>query len=224
MSQEELSQFREKIDNDDGLKSKRKILITIAVILIGMNCSGAVLQEANTFIFKIKLTNHPGLIYFISISLAYMTLRYYGYAQAYHAQLFNFWSQRMLSDYRVFSYTPTEDDITGLLGKRIDIWTGDEPGLQSPRYKVIGLFKRNLVYDSHGQDDTHGVYSYIANIELNKLNDDWKFKDFLHLLIFEARYQIESLFKYREYLDLLFPYLISLLALLTLFFRNDLLV
>lgn len=220
MNKMDINRFREAIDSDEGLKSKRKILISLCVILIGLNFSGATLHEANTFIFKIKFTNHENILYLFAISILFLTLRYYGYAKSYHDQLFLFWSKRMLSDYRVFCYTPKEEDISGLLSKRIDIWPGDEPGIQSPNYKINGIFQRNLTYETKGYDEVHGEYSYQSDIELNAYKDKWNRKDYFELLSYEARYQLEALFKYRETLDLLFPYIISFIALFSFFVRS----
>lgn len=214
-----LSEFRERIDNDAGLKSKRKILVGLSIVMIGFNIAGATLHEANTIIFKLEIKHHENLLYLFSISILYMTLRYYGYAKIYHDQLFHLWTKRMLGDYRVFSYTPKLEEIDGLLGKIIDVWPGDNPGIQTPNYKVAGVFKRNLTYECAGQDEIHGEYAYYENIELNRYSNNWKFRDFLNLLSFEFKYQLEALLKYRESLDLLFPYILSAIALLSLAFR-----
>ena len=147
--------------------------------------------------------------------------RYYAYAQAYHEKLFYFWSQRMLSDYKVFSYTSTNEEITGLLGKAINVWAGDEPGIRQPKYKVTGLFTRNLVYESHQTDPEYGDYPYEENIDLNRYSDKWSKEDFLLLLRYEARYRIQAFIKHREYLDLLSPYIIGALALLSVVFKSN---
>ncbi|MBB1336596.1 hypothetical protein [Pseudoalteromonas sp. SR44-2] len=216
----DINEFRKTIDSDEGLKSKRKILISLCVILIGLNFSGATLHEANTFIFKLKFTNHENILYLFAISILYLTLRYYGYAKSYHDQLYLFWTKRMLSDYRVFCYTPKEEEINGLLGKRIDIWPGDEPGIQSPNYKIKGIFQRNLTYEATEHDEHDGGYYYQNDIELNTYKDEWGRKDYFKLLSYEAKYQLEALFKYRETLDLLFPYIISFIALSSFFVRS----
>jgi len=215
-----LESFRGQIDTDTGLLSKRKILVAMSVVLIVLNCSGATLQEVNTFIFKIKFTNHNGLVYFLSLSVAFLTLRYYGYAQVYHEKLFHFWSQRMLNDYKVFYSNPMEDYIGGLLAKRIDVSPISAPGIQSPNYKVVGLFKRNLVYTVFGPDEYGNDSEYDKNIPLNKYTDKWKLTDYFKLLIFEAHYQLEAFLKHREYLDILYPYILSTLALLTVVFKD----
>lgn len=220
MHNSDILKFREKIDNDEGLKSKRNILVSLSVILISFNFTGATLHEANTFIFKLKFTNQENFTHLFTVAILFMTIRYYAYAKSYHDQLFDFWSKRMLSDYRVFHYTPKEEDISGLLSGRIDVWPGDEVGIQNPNYKIAGIFKRNLTYKTTGYDEIHGEYYSSENIELNKYDEKWTRLDYLKLLAFEARYQIEALVKHRETLDLLFPYIISAIALLSLIIRR----
>ena len=221
MDDSELKEFREAIDKDEGLKYKRRMLVTVSLVFLALNLSGASLHEANTFIFKIKFTNHTGMTYFFFISITFLILRYYAYAQAYHDKLFYFWSQRMLSDYKVFSYAPANEDITGLLGKAVNVWAGDEPGIRYPKYKVTGILKRNLVYESHQSDPENGDYLYEENIELNRYTEKWTKNDFLLLLGFEVRYRIQAIVKHREYLDLLAPYIIGALSLLSIALKSN---
>lgn len=214
-----LQEFRNEIDNDDALKKKRKILISVCVVFIALNITGATLEEANTFIFKLKFTKAASLSYLFVCTILYLTLRYFGYAREYHEKLFNFWSSRLLSDYRVLNFNPHEHDFTGLLSPAIRVYAGDEPGIQSPSYKVTGLFKRNLTYDSENVDEYGVDYFYTANIELNRFDKKWTRRKFLSLLKFEAVYQFNAFVKSRENLDLYFPYFVSLLALLSLYFK-----
>ncbi len=93
---------------------------------------------------------------------------------------------------------------------------GDEPGIHNPRYKKVGVLKRNLVYTSEGQDDEHGTYSYEENIELNQYSETWTRKDLRKLLRFEMKYRIEAVLKHREYLDLMFPYILGVAAIISL--------
>jgi hypothetical protein len=216
-----LTEFRGLIDKDEGLKSKRNILVIVSIVLIALSSSGAVLEEANTFIFKIKFTNHVGLDYFFALSIFFLSLRYYTYAQTYQEKLFCLWSDRMLSDYKVFSYNPSSGELGGLLSKGISEWPGDEPGIQRPSYKVSGLFSRNLTYPSTGYDHEEGEYFYDKNLELNRFNKDWTRRKYFRLLSYEIKYQVQALIKYREYLDLLAPYLISALALVSLLLKDN---
>ena len=42
MNKMDINKFREAIDSDEGLKSKRKILISLCVISIGLNFSARI--------------------------------------------------------------------------------------------------------------------------------------------------------------------------------------
>lgn len=219
METHDLVEFRDKIDSDVGFNKKRNILVTLCILFLAINASGASIEEANTFIFKIRFTNHIGLNYLLFAAIVFLTLRYYGYAKYYHEKLFHFWSQRMLSDYRLFFYDNMEYDISGHLGKIIDLWGGDEPGISEVQYRVTGLFKRCIIYPSQGIDEMRGPYHYNEHIKLYKFNDKWKFSDYLLLLWFELKYQTSALFLYRESLDLLFPYMLSAISLFSFYFK-----
>lgn len=214
-----IDEYREKLDSDEGLAAKRRALVIASLLLLALNVSGAAIKEANTFIFKVEFSNHSGLTYLLGVAVVFLMLRYYSYAQSYHSQLFKFWSTRLLSDYRVFSYDISEDKVEGLLGKAVNIWGGDEPGIRDARYKKIGIFKRNIVYTSRDEDERHGEYSYDKNIELNRYSEKWTKKDFWKLLKFEFIYRVKGVFKHREYLDLMFPYFLGLFALLSLIYK-----
>lgn len=212
----DIDQYRAEIDNDEGLAAKRRALVIVSLLLLALSVSGASIKEANTFIFRIEFSNHVGLTYLLGAAVIFLFLRYYAYAQSYHSQLFDFWSARLLNDYRVFSYNTARDEVHGLLGKRINLWGGDEPGIQEPRYKKVGMLKRNIVYTSEGQDDEHGAYSFDENVELNQYSETWTKKDLRKLLRFELKYRMEAVLKHRECLDLMFPYLLGIAAIISL--------
>lgn len=214
-----IDEYREKLDSDEGLAAKRRALVIASLLLLALSVSGAAIKEANTFIFKLEFSNHSGLIYLLGVAVIFLMLRYYAYARSYHSQLFELWSTRLLSDYRVFSYDASEDEINGLLGKILTVRGEDEPGIRDARYKKLGIFKRNIVYTSHGQDERHGEYSYDENIELNRYSVKWTKKDFRKLMRFEFKYRAEGVFKHREYLDLMFPYFLGASALLSLIYK-----
>lgn len=96
-----------------------------------------------------------------------------------------------------------------MLGKRVDVYGGDEPGIEYLQYKKTGFLKRRLAYPSEGQDERHGVYRYTALIDLNSYSNDWRKADFRKLLLAELMYRIEAWIKYRETLDLVSPYLLG---------------
>ena len=120
--------------------------------------------------------------------------------------------------------TPEKNEIKGLLSKSINAWPGDEPGIGYCDYKVVGIFKRNLVYFTSsfeaGEEGNVEIH-YEENIELNRYTDKWLRRDFFKILGFELKYQIEGFIKHREYLDLIAPYFISGASLLTFVFKDS---
>ncbi len=191
-------------------------------IFLAINLTGASIEEANTFLFKIKFSNHAGLSALFVASILFLSIRYYAYAQDYHSKLHEFWSERLLTDYKIFSFDHLDGTIGGLLGKVIDVYGGDEPGIEHAKYCVSGIFQRSISYQSTGMDE-RGQYYYTAHIDLTKFEKDWKWRNYLKILIAEGKYQIEALLKYREGLDLLAPYLLSLAAILSYFFKASIL-
>jgi heme/copper-type cytochrome/quinol oxidase subunit 3 len=88
----------ELIDADEGLKSKRKILTITSLILLALTFSGAKVEEANTFILKLKFDNQNGIAILLVLTIVFLIIRYYNYAKPYHEKLFRAWSDRMLDD------------------------------------------------------------------------------------------------------------------------------
>ncbi len=210
-----VDEFRRAMDEDAGFKSKRRALMFVSLLLLALVVSGAEIKEANTFIFKIEFTNHVGLRYLLVLAVLSCMLRYYAYSEKYHTQLFKFWSGRLLNDSSVFRYDREAELVGGLLGKRIDVYGGDEPGIESPTYKRTGFLERSIGYRSY-----HGEHSYTEYIELNVYGEDWNKADFLKLLRAEMKYRIEAWIKYRETLDLVSPYLLGLSSLVVFVFQS----
>jgi len=208
-----VDEFRSAMDNDAGFKSKRRALVFISLLLLALVVSGAVIKEANTFIFKIEFTNHVGLRYLLVLAVLSCLFRYYAYSEKYHAQLFNFWSGKLLDDSRIFYYDRESESVGGLLGKKLDVYGGDEPGIECPIYKKTGFLKRSVGYPSTGMHDHYGEYSYTEHIKLNEYGGNWSKAEFRKLLRAEMGYRVEAWIKYRETLDLVSPYLLGISSL-----------
>lgn len=213
-----VDEFRSAMDDDAGFKSKRRALMFASLLLLALVVSGAEIKEANTFIFKIEFTNHVGLRYLLVLAVLSCMFRYYAYSEKYHAQLFNFWSGRLLNDREVFYYDREAESAGGLLGKKIDVCGGDEPGIECPIYKKTGFLKRSIGYPSTGTHDYYGEYSYTEYIELNVYSKGWSKAEFRKLLRAEMRCRVEAWIKYRETLDLVSPYLLGFSSLAAFMF------
>ncbi|MDA5563300.1 hypothetical protein PJK54_06440 [Cobetia sp. MMG027] len=204
--------FRSKMDDDKGFLYHRRLLLIFSTILLALSIGGASILEANTFIFKIKFTNPDGLNYIIVGTVVYFILRYYAYAEEYRKHLVKLTFSRMMNDYRVFSYDSRNESIRGLLGKKIELWVGDEPGVLDAIYIVSGVFRRSILYESNAVDEEEGEYLVNVCICLNEYSGDWRRKDFIKLLSYELKYTLASIFKHREYLDVMFPFLLSIIS------------
>ena len=217
---EELKEFRKAIDEDSGLSAKRKQLTVASLILISLNLSSAKIEEANTFLFKLSFQNHNGILLLLGLSIGFLLLRYYGYAQEYHNKLFSFWSNRMLNDWRVLSHDQYRNVPAGLLGRKIDVYLGDTPEVMEGKYEASFPFIRKISYVTEEScGDTGEPEELINYIHLNQLNDQWKLRHFLMLLAFEFQYQAGALIRFRESLDLLAPYAVGLFALISICLR-----
>ncbi|HHE0557826.1 TPA: hypothetical protein ACN361_004567 [Vibrio parahaemolyticus] len=208
-----LEEYRSQIESDDGLKSKRRNLIMLSAILIALNFSGAVIKEANTFLFKIEFTDQHGINELFFFSLCYLLLRYYTYAQEYHQKLTQLWCNDMFSDRKVFFFHPESEAIEGLTSHCLQMWSGDEPGLRDTRYHISGVFKRSLIYSKEYTDDKGEREYYDHAVSCNKFNEEWTVLRYLALLGYEAKYQLRGYVKTREQLDLLGPYALGIFAL-----------
>lgn len=193
------------------------------IIFLALNLTGATLEEANTFLFKIKFTNYIGLSYLFLSTIFFLTIRYYSYAQDHHSKLYAYWSNRLIDNYKILYYGHEDYEPKGLLGKAINVYLPDEPGIGNPKYCVSGIFKRSISYTSEGYDETGAECQFIKHIALHKFGGEWKFNHYLWLLWYEFTHQFEATFKYRENLDLLAPYFLSITAIFSFIFKVEIL-
>lgn len=218
--EDELKKFRVAIDEDSGLSAKRNLLVTASLILLALNMSGAKVVEANTFILKISFENHHGILWLLNVSTVFLMIRYYGYAQNYHAKLYELWSTRMMNDRELLRVGSDNNYIEGLLEKKLPGFLADEPEQLSSKYEAFFPFKRNLRYQSNGPHLEDGEQVVFENIiELNKYDKRWRRSDMMVLFFYEIKYQTEALIRYREGLDLLAPYIIGGSAIFSTLYR-----
>ena len=64
----------ELIDQDEGLKSKRKLLTVTSLILLVLTFSGAKVEEANTFILKLKFDNQSGIAILLILAIFFLLI------------------------------------------------------------------------------------------------------------------------------------------------------
>lgn len=209
----------QRIDADEGLKAKRKLLSVVSLILLAIVFSGAKVVEANTFIMKISFTNQNGITHLLLLSIVFLMIRYYNYAQPYHKALYKSWTERMLRDRYFYQYCEHSDDASGLTinFKPNDLKTDQyqhECGPWRTEYRCSWLLFRNIDYF---WSDSHGYESY-STINLFKVTGVQRY---LRVLIYELKYQTISFLTHRENLDILAPYLLGMVSIISFVFNEE---
>lgn len=209
------------IDADVGLQSKRKLLIVVSSILLALSFSGATIDEANTFIFKITFSNQNGLGILLVLSIIFLMIRYYNYAKPYHNQLYTLWSERLLDEPFFFSQNPHEpEDAYGLVAESsadeiLHRYREDE-FYWSYSYQCKSPFRRYLVHSWGSKLD------YDGNVESINILMKFGINKYLTALYLEAIEQSKSFFTHRENLDILAPYMLGGLAIASYYFNAEL--
>jgi hypothetical protein len=204
----------EQIDADEGLKSKRKLLTITSLILLALSFSGAKVEEANTFIFKLSFNNNKGISLLLMLAVIFLLIRYYNYAYKYHHQLYKLWSDRLLKHPFFFHSHPNEPEYYGLVNdlepKALNIEALQYHGGDwSVGYKCRPVFVRKIIYWWSDQYDNHELEVWVG----------WK--NYFKVLRLEARYQFEGFIKHRENLDIVAPYFLGVFAIASYTFNDQ---
>ncbi|MBA6343020.1 hypothetical protein H4J59_18690 [Colwellia sp. MB02u-10] len=224
----------QRIDTDEGLKAKRKLLTVVSLILLAISFSGAKVVEANTFIMKISFTNQNGIAYLLLLSIAFLMIRYYNYARPYHDELYKAWTKRMLYDDYFYSYHDYADDVEGLIKDLYpenlieDIHQHHCNDLEK-KYRCSWLLGRHVDFT---WSEEHGHEQW-ATVNLMRIkNDEAKNKDktivknginlkaYFKILSCELKYQASSFFTHRENLDILAPYFLGCFSILSFIYNK----
>ncbi|MCU7997289.1 hypothetical protein [Shewanella sp. SM95] len=211
------------IDNDEGLKSKRKLLTVTSLILLGLSFSGATIDEANTFIFKIKFANQNGLGILLVLSIVFLMVRYYNYAKLYHDKLYKLWSDRLVNRSFFYSRSPYDDQDGGIVAdsRCSELNAGLSLDGSVRRWEhnyVCGLPFTRFIVHYWGYNDCND------EDRMDSVNIFTKFglQVYLRCLWLEAKEQIRSFFTHRENLDILAPYVLGCLAIGSYYFNTEL--
>ncbi|WP_162626375.1 hypothetical protein [Aeromonas salmonicida] len=133
--------LRDELDEDENYNRVRNKLTIVSCVFLTINVAGIKIEEINTFIFKLSISNINNFSILMAIAVIFLCARYYAYSEVYRKKISNIWIKKLLSDSRVFKFHDTEyqNDVynSGLLSGAIDDWPGDEPGSAHPSY-IIG--------------------------------------------------------------------------------------
>lgn len=210
----------QRIDADEGLKAKRKLLTVVSLILLAIAFSGAKVVEANTFIMKISFTNQNGIAYLLLLSIAFLMVRYYNYARQYHDELYKAWTERILKEPFLFSYCHESDRATGILvdkaPEKLDFESvrHNNHGYWDFEYKCYGLFGREIhhLWSNDGQSDNRTSVNIFKELS---------FFTYFRILLPEFKHQASSFFIHRENLDIFAPYLLGVFSIFSFIFNKE---
>jgi hypothetical protein len=210
----------QRIDADEGLKAKRKLLTVVSLILLAIAFSGAKVVDANTFIMKISFTNQNGIAYLLLLSIAFLMIRYYNYARPYHDELYKAWTQRMCEKTLYVNHAVDDHYIPGLMThlspKELcyESCKRDSYGFWHYRYTSKWLILREIKFfwSNDGESHNQEVVSLLSKTSL------W---GYFKLLVLESKYQITSFFTHRENLDIFTPYLLGCFSILSFIFSKE---
>lgn len=209
----------EKIDKDEGLRSKRKVLVIISLVLLALSVSGAKIEEVNTFIFKINFENYFGIGILLVFSVLFLMIRYFNYARSYHSELFRLWSDRMLKHPYFFSQCYHSDEMNGLVAEKFP----NESNFSALPYAADQMEERNHSWSYKCSFPFIRKLSYSWSDQYDFYNRDvfvgWK--GYLKVFGFEIKYQLESFFTHRANLDIYTPYILGCLAISSYFFKEQ---
>lgn len=216
MSASEIALY-EQIDNDKALTDKKRLLVVTSFLLLVIQFSGAKIVEANTFILKLDFSHQKGLALLLFISVVFLLIRYYGYARKYHIKIKQLWNSDLLHDTFISHYCQYSNEYSGLMHQKYPKGFCPEETLYKGghiHYVYENTsFKRAFRYDVI---DEHG-----NNYEYRKaLFSEYGSKNFLKVLSLELKYQLTGYLKYREFFDILGPYIIGVLAIISYVFHD----
>jgi hypothetical protein len=215
-SNEQLKAFHKALDDDKGLKSKRQIVMYIALITLALTLSAATVKEANTFLFKLDFLKPEGLMALLFMANIFCFIRYQNYSVPHEETLNEIWQKRLLSDSRIKAQSLQGEQYEGILGKIYKLLF-DNPTFEpiDIKYKSKFLILRYLeVRCEHKEKDYQFTLSYnlLRKVKFN----------YPRLLWTEFGLRGHFMIKNRETLDLLAPKLISIAAFLSILMRDKL--
>ncbi|MGP9800995.1 hypothetical protein [Rheinheimera sp. NSM] len=196
-----------KINEDNNVVSNRKLIAIFSFILLAISLSGAVIKEANTFIFKIEFSNPLNLTHLLAFFLIVITLRYYTYASKFHKELRDAWVDDLFENGGFFYYDVEEQEFRGRMSWHMYQESANDIEKSKYTYSCKFFFVRYIYYSPQQYPNSR------FKIELTKFTDKWRLKDYLYLLLCELKYQMKHTLLRSEGVELFSPYFLSIIAL-----------
>lgn len=210
--------LKQKIDADEGLKTKRNLLTIVSLILLAIQFSGAKVVEANTFILKLEFAHQEGIALLLVLSILFLLIRYYNYARPYHDALYKAWTSEMLREYYFYDRCQYSDESYGLIAEHIEDHFNpqvvhNEDGSWNVSYFCSGILTRSICYS---WNDRHDHYVGYTNIR-----EKCGWAAYFKTLGFEIKYSFSKYFTQRENLDVLSPYFLGVFSIASYVFYDE---
>lgn len=215
------NKIKADIDADKGLLAKRKLLLVASFIMLSINFLGVTIEEANTFILKLKFEHQNGLRVVILAVIFGLMIRYYGYCDDYRKRLYLLWSSHMLKDHYFYHRCPNHHRLSGivagLMPKFVSSNAEETDNLDfswEARYERR-LFSRYILFTWTGENSSPEDCSsrFLISRKCGVL---------LKIYWYEIKHQITNWFVHRETLDIYLPYLIATAAIASYFLKGPL--
>ncbi len=210
--------IKKLIDKDVGLHSKRKMLTVTSLILLAIQFSGAKVVEANTLILKLSFAHQKGITVLLMLAIIFLLIRYYNYAKPYHSMLYKLWTERLLDEEFYYSRCPHSDDEYGIVYdlrpsyiNRRELEHGEHSSW-GYEYECRLFFRRyitfNWYHDHEGETERVGIRKKLG------------FRKLFKSLLLEYKHRFMRFIIFRENLDIIAPYFLGVLAILSFFFAR----
>lgn len=217
-------EFHKQIDADASFNKIKKLLITLSSLILFITFSGAVVKEANTFIFKIEFMHSSGLLILFGLANTYAFIRYINFSGPYFIHLRDFWVNRFLHDPKIKVFDSHSDQYGGALAPILNSWFEEhydsyqrqeiDPPTYNYKSSLIPFFGRYIEF--------HSVSSrYDFDIYDSKKISQLGFLPYLYILTYEFIYRVRAFIFHREPMDIYPPIYLYIGATLSIFFKSE---
>lgn len=217
-------EFHIQIDNDDSFNKSKKLLITLSSLILLITFSGAVVKEANTFIFKIEFMHSSGLLVLLGLANTYAFIRYINFSGPYFVHLRDFWVNRFLNDPKIKIFDSNSDQYGGVLAPILNDWFEEHYSsyqcqeIESPTYS----YKSSLFPFLGRYVEFHSVSSrYDFDVYESEKISKLGLLAYLNILRYEFIYRIRAFIFHREPMDIYPPIYLYLGATFSIFFKDE---
>jgi hypothetical protein len=210
--------LKQQIDSDEQLQKLGRRLSILSLLFLGVMLTGATIEEANTFVFKVKITTQEGIPALFFLSTLYLMFRYYTYARPYHKKIEEIWWARFSSDALYVHHS--DEEIIGLVYD-LDPGFAEEDFEAQPTVLHRGIFDRIIEYRYTYNPPNGEIFDLPDTVIAVSIGGSAGLRTYFSIYFKETKYQLRSYIEDKERLDLWGPYLIASLAILSFFYQSE---